>query len=299
MNNVEISGGRRRTIVGESPVWDEHTGRLYWVDIIGKTILSFDPATSQSGIWETPDFPTAIGLCDSRNMAVIAFAGGVSLWEVGTNRFVPFATIDDDPPGNRLNDGAVGPDGAFWVGTMQTNLNPDGSMRDIDRSSGALYRIGVDGSVRRITPHEFGISNTLAWNEAHGTMIFGDTLRHTLFRLDWPVGAGMPELREWAVTNEHGFPDGSCMDDKGFLWNARYAGGRLLRYSSDGVMESQVELPATNITACTFGGKEFSTLFVTTATNELSPEDLQNPCEGALLALDVGVSGPRTYRFGV
>ena len=32
-----------------------------------------------------------------------------------------------DLPDNRLNEGRVGPDGAFWVGTMQNNLNPDGS----------------------------------------------------------------------------------------------------------------------------------------------------------------------------
>lgn len=85
-------------------------------------------------------------------------------------------------------------------------------------------------------------------------MIVGDTLRHTLFRLDWPVGDGTPELREWAVTKEHGFPDGSCMDNNAFLWNARHAGRRLLCYASDGVIERQVELPATNITACTLGG---------------------------------------------
>ncbi|MEJ6388047.1 hypothetical protein [Gymnodinialimonas ulvae] len=45
--------------------------------------------------------------------------------------------------------GDGGPGGAFWISTMQTNLNPDGTMRDMDRTSGAFDRIGPNGSPRR------------------------------------------------------------------------------------------------------------------------------------------------------
>ncbi|MCY4238178.1 MAG: SMP-30/gluconolactonase/LRE family protein [Rhodospirillaceae bacterium] len=299
MGDVSIACEAYRTIVGESPVWDDRTGVLYWVDIVGKSILALDPMTGKANAWETEDFPTAIGLCKTDGKAVVAFAGGVSTWEIGTDRLAPFATIDDDPDGNRLNEGAIGPDGAFWIGTMQTNLNPDGSMREMDRSSGALYRIAPDGTVRRMTEHIFGISNTLVWDEARGQMIFGDTLRQTLFRMIWPVGEGMQALEEWAVTTGHGSPDGSCIDDDGCVWNARYAGGRVIRHNPDGSVIGQLELPATNITACAFGGEDRRTLYVTTATNQLSEAALANPHEGALLAADVGVAGPKTYRFEI
>ena len=285
-----------RTIVGESPVWDARRGRLFWVDIIGKAILSLNPENGLVETTPTEDFPTAIGLCESPEKAVIAFAGGVSIWEIGTDRFEPFATLDDEPEGNRLNEGAVGPDGAFWVGTMQSNLNPDGSMRDMDRSSGALYRVSPSGAVRRVTAQSFGISNTLVWDEPRGTMYFGDTLAQTLYRFPWPLTG---DYAPWAVTKDHGFPDGSAIDEEGYVWNARYAGGRLLRYAPDGTIDRQLPLPATNITACTFGGPDRRTLYVTTATNQLAPDRLENPAEGALLALDVGVAGPPSYLFGI
>ena len=66
-----------------------------------------------------------------------------------------------------------------------------------------------------------------------------------------------------------------------------------------GSVDRHVELPATNITACAFGGPDRQTLYVTAATKQPSDNELGNPGEGALLALDVGVAGPRSYRFEV
>lgn len=109
----------------------------------------------------------------------------------------------------------------------------------------------------------------------------------------------MPKLEEQAVTEVHDFPVGSCIDEDGFVWNGRYGEGRLIRYSPDGSIDRHVELPATNITACGFGGPERRTLYVTTAANQLNDEELKNPNEGSLLAPNAGVRCPRNYRFGV
>ena len=142
-------------------------------------------------------------------------------------------------------------------------------------------------------------SESPAWDEARCMMVFGDTLRQTLHCIDWPIVESMPKLEKWVVTREHSFPDGSCIDEDDFVWNVRYGGWWLIRHSPDGTLDRHVELPATNITACGFGGPDRRTLYVTTATNQLNDEELKNPNEGALLALDAGVRGPRGYRFDV
>lgn len=299
MAAVEIRSGEHRSVVGESPVFDPRTGALHWVDIIGCEILTLDVASGARSAVGTGDFPTAIGLCETPGLAVVAFASGVFLWTIGTAEFEPFATIDDEPSGNRLNEGAVGPDGSFWVGSMQTNLNADGSMRDMDRSSGALHVIRPDRTARRVTPYRFGISNTLVWTLDGASLIVGDTLEQTLYRTDWPVpNAQDAELEPWATTRERGFPDGSCLDAEGYLWNARYGGRCLLRYAPDGSLDRVLDLPATNITACGFGGPDLATLFVTTAANQLDETALENPHEGALLAINVGVRGLPSPYFG-
>ncbi len=300
MREVVIAAPGVRDLVGESPVWDPRSGSLYWVDIIGRVIRALDPATGVTRAFKTQDFPTAIGLCQTPGQAVVAFAAGVALVDLDTGAVTPFATLPGEPEGNRLNEGAVGPDGAFWVGTMQTNLNPDGSMRKMDRSSGAFYRVGPDRSVQRVTDPCFGITNTLAWDVARGRMYLGDTLAQSLFATDWPVNDAKPApLRPHSAVTTDGYPDGSCIDEDGYLWNARYAGRCLLRIAPTGEVASRIAMPAENITACCFGGPDLSTLYVTTAANQLSEDMLSDPFQGALLAVEPGVRGPAPYLFGV
>ena len=50
------------------------------------------------------------------------------------------------------------------VGTMDNNLHPDGSPREMTGSTGALYRVLPDGSFTREV-EGVGLSNTLAWTE--------------------------------------------------------------------------------------------------------------------------------------
>ena len=80
--------------------------------------------------------------------------------------------------------GEVGPDGTFRVVTMRIALN----FRRLDEQHGKVIQGAppgwADGSDRCLTPHKFGISNTLVWDKARGMMVFGNTLRQTLFRID-------------------------------------------------------------------------------------------------------------------
>ncbi|MEJ6388046.1 SMP-30/gluconolactonase/LRE family protein [Gymnodinialimonas ulvae] len=74
-------------------------------------------------------------------------------------------------------------------------------------------------------------------------------------------------------------------------------GGCVLRLSPDRALVEQIDLPATNITACCFGGPDLRTLSVTTAANPLCDADLEDPHEGAFLAVKPGVAGPSPFFF--
>ena len=166
-----------KNIVGESLVWDFRYNRFLWVDIIGKLIHAFDPQKGKHESWPTPDFVTSIGLSADGGY-IVGLCHEITLWRPN-QEFDTLAIPEPNMPNNRLNEGVVGPDGAFWVGTMQNNIKSNGDPKEITASSGAIYRVTVDGTVTRISEQTFGITNTLIWSGDR--LITADTIENKIY----------------------------------------------------------------------------------------------------------------------
>jgi sugar lactone lactonase YvrE len=284
-------------VVGESLLWDYSRRRLAWVDIVGRRIQAFYPATGEHRVWTIGPRPTSLGLR----------ADGGAL--VGTERHIcrwnwqgepePLVEVEPGLPGNRLNEGAVGPDGAFWVGTMHQNIREDDGPAEIPVAAGRLYRYDADGVLTCVSEDRFGITNTLAW-PAPDRLWTADTLANALYEYRIEAGGRLSGRRSMAEAFERGLPDGSCLDDEGFLWTARVAGGACLtRMGPDGTIDRVVELPCSSPTSCAFGGEGLRTLFVVSSRFGMTAEQVEaNPQEGSLFALDAGVAGRPPHRFG-
>lgn len=226
----------------------------------GKRIHRLSLSDHRHELWPAPDFPTSIGL-RADGGAIVGLRDRVALWDYG-DEFRTLAVVEPDLPDNRLNEGRVGPDGAFWVGTMQNNLNPDGSPKEMTRDSGAVYRVQADGEVVQLTPREFGITNTMAW-PADGRLLTADTTRNMIYAYDL-FGGALKNKRAFSLPVDRGAPDGSCLDADGRLWNCRVGGGACVAYfRPDGGLDQLVDLPCSWPTSCTFGGADFGTLYVT------------------------------------
>ena len=92
-------------------------------------------------------------------------------------------------------------------------------------------------------------------------------------------------------------PDGSVCDSEGFLWNAQYGASRLARYSPEGWLDRVEKLPASQVTCPAFGGKSFDTIFVTTASQTLSDEDLKaEPLAGKVFHFESDTVGLAEYQ---
>lgn len=296
---VQLAAG---DIVGESIIWSPEEQALYWVDIGGRRIHRLAPESGAHAVWPTPDFPTSIGMRAGGGF-IVGLCREVCLWRPG-DAFETFAVPEPDLPDNRLNEGCVAPDGSFWVSTMQNNLNPDGSPREMDRKLGAIYRIDPDGSVSRLTPREYGITNTMGWTRDN-RFLFADTLANEIYAFDYdPAARRIANRRTIVAGFERGLPDGSCLDAEDTLWNCRVVGGAsVARFSADGALLGLVELPVTWPTSCTFGGPDLSTLYVTSARFTMKPEHLAaRPVEGSLLAVEHaghGMPEPKFGRYGL
>jgi len=286
-------------IVGESLVWDDRTAQLWWVDLVAGRIHSFDPVTGVRGSWEGPGLVTSLGLTDDGGF-VVGLEKSIAFWRPG-EAFQHFVDVEPQLPGNRLNEGVVGPDGAFWVGTMQNNVSADGSPLEMEGAKGALYRVTRDGRVQSISKDQFGITNTLVWPRPD-LLVTADTLANEIYAYDInPATSVLVNRRTILHGFPRGLPDGSCLDAEGHIWNCRVAGGAcLVRLSPDGRVDRVVDLPCSWPTSCTFGGPNLDTLFVTSARFAMTEGDLaENPQEGGLFSLRPGASGNLPRRMAI
>ncbi len=167
--------------------------------------------------------------------------------------------------------------------------------------SGALYRVSPEGTCARIRTNVI-IPNSLAWSPDSRTMYFADSVRDVIWSFDYDLQAGEMSNERVFVDGaaNPGYPDGSCVDAEGCLWNAEYGGWRVVRYTPAGKIDQVIELPVQNPTCCCFGGSDFGTLYITSAAQQLNADELhRQPLAGSVLAVRPGVKGLAEARFGV
>jgi sugar lactone lactonase YvrE len=273
--------GRNR--LGESPVWSVREQVLYWVDSRGPAVYRYDPA---SGDVRSHALPAVAGSVQLRRSGgvIVALQTGFHGFDFATGTLTPLVDPEADQPENRFNDGRVDRRGRIWCGTMNdTRRDPTGS----------LYRLDPDRTWTAMRD-DIIVPNSISWSPDDRVMYFADTYRHYIMSYAFDLDAGT--IRDGKVivdTTDHpGRPDGSTVDADGFLWNAEFAAGRLVRYAPDGRIDRTIELPVTNATSCSFGGPNLDVLYVTTATQWLGPEQLAaQPLAGSVFAVDAGVRG--------
>jgi sugar lactone lactonase YvrE len=86
-----------------------------------------------------------------------------------------------------------------------------------------------------------------------------------------------------------------ALDGEGGVWIALWGGGAVHRYDPDGRLSDRIELPVHQVTACTFGGTEGTTLYITTSRQGLA--DRAEPAAGAVFAAETGVRGAAQHPF--
>jgi sugar lactone lactonase YvrE len=276
--------------LGEGPCWSRREGALYWTDVPAKRIHRWSPATGGHRTWPMPEMVTVIAP-RTRGGLILASQSGIDFFDPESGKLERFAAPEADKPRNRSNDGKCDRQGRFWYGTMMNNFGPDGSEVPITDRTGGLYRIDPDGTVTQCE-RGIGISNTLAWSPDNRTMYFGDTLE-AIYAYDFdPAKGTIANRRVFARTEQYGYGDGSTIDAEGYLWNARWDGGCIIRWSPDGAIDRIVEIPCRRVTSAVFGGPNLETLYVTTVRYGLSDTELaQQPFSGGIFAIETGVRG--------
>jgi sugar lactone lactonase YvrE len=273
--------------VAESPVWDSVTRRLLFCDINGKRInaLSIDTGARES--WDFPEVVGSFGLCRSGRL-VVAQRHHVVLFDPKSNALTNLTPKIAEPPTNRLNDGKVGPDGAFWVGGMDEN-----SPR---QKIAGLYRVTADG---QITKQEDGyaVSNGLAWSPDGRIMYHSDSTAGTIEAWDFDPATGARTNHRVLVTltNDDGRPDGAATDMDGNYWSAGPSAGCLNCFSPDGKLLRKWAFPVPGPTMPCFAD---GALYVTSLREGKSAQTLADfPALGGLFRAEAPAVGAPVSLF--
>jgi len=276
--------------LGETPLWSEQAQKLWWIDIELPKLQWFDPATGEHRVIDMPGTYLGSQAMTRTARRLVAIDLELHLFDPETISATHFATVESGFD-NRLNDGRVDPRGRLWIGTMDNELH---------RPNGSLYRIDPDGTATKIIDDVI-VSNGIAFSPDGRTLYFTDTRRYLTWAFDL-------DLDDGSVTNRRVFadnsstrerPDGACVDADGCLWAAFFAGGRIVRYRPDGNTDREIRLPVTNPTCLCFGGKDFRTLYVTSATKFLTPgQRAAEPLAGSLFAIEGVGQGLPENAFG-
>jgi sugar lactone lactonase YvrE len=163
---------------------------------------------------------------------------------------------------------------------------------------GCLFRVDAPG-IHFTAEEGIVISNGLDWSPHSDTMYYIDSALPRVDAFDFEVAAGVVTNRRMFIDTRDvpGEPDGMTVDAEGCLWVAFWGGGRVRRYSPEGHTISDLILPVSNVTSCTFGGAHMDELYITTAAVDATAGRVAEAHAGAVFVARPGTVGRPASRF--
>ncbi|MGJ8683716.1 MAG: SMP-30/gluconolactonase/LRE family protein [Nonlabens sp.] len=276
--------------LGEGALWNVATQELYWVDIIGQNFHRYNPKTRINKSYELPSQVGTVVSYDE-NQVVVALEDRVSYLNLNNHTLTDIAAIPREEKGSRLNDGKVDPNGNLWVGSMS---------KGGENPTAQLYRVDSQGEVK-VMLKDVRISNGIVWSKDAQTMFYIDTKKGNIRAYDYDKTTSEISNERVIVTipESLGFPDGMAIDDNDNLWVGLWNGNGIAHYNSKtGELISKIEVPAHNVTSCAFGGSDLKTLYITTASVDMTAEEkIEYPLAGSVFSVRTNVKGVESPLF--
>jgi sugar lactone lactonase YvrE len=269
---------------GESPIWDPAAGGLSWTDTEKPRFFSLDYAGGTYAEVKPDWLIQAIGRRKAGGWIAVV-RDGFAIWDAASARSRFLGNPVEGKPQLAMNDGAVGPDGRFYAGSLNTQV--------LESPEGALWRLGHDGAYECI--HDgLVLPNGISFSPDGRTMYVTEMWARRITAFDFDPGAGRVSRRRVLanVPEDEGYPDGLIVDSEGFLWSGHWQGFRVTRYDPDGKKERHLPVPVPTATCMAFGGPDLDQLYITTGKKGLSPEQLWDyPLAGDLYRARPGLRG--------
>lgn len=272
-----------RAQLGECPLWCEREQALYWTDIEACTLSRWHAADGQVRVWTLPQRLGSFALCERPGWLLLGLADGVALFERDSGRLGPLTPVEADLPHTRINDGRCDAEGRFVFGMFQRGAQGP--------AVGGFYRVSAGAAdalhLERLPLPPAVVANSIAFSPDGRRMVFTDSPTRQIWVVDYPASGPPGPPRPFArLADDDGVPDGSAIDAQGRVWTALWGAGCVVGFDAQGRELQRLPVPATHATCPAFGGPGWAQLFVTSARQGLTPEQLaREPAAGGVFAL--------------
>ena len=197
----------------------------------------------------------------------------------------------------RLNDGHCDHAGRLWVGSMPDNLSEQPHATIDAKAAGRIW--AIDGVNVRSYDAGLGCPNAICWSPDGTTFYIADSCDGWIYSYHFDCDTGsISDRKPFFRLESHGIPDGAAVDRDGYLWNARWGAGAVIRISPRGELDQVIPVPTSHPTACCFGDRDLRTLYLTSARHSIPAGRLRTePQAGGIFSFRVQVPGMELPAF--
>jgi sugar lactone lactonase YvrE len=273
--SVVLDGGR----YFEGPRW--HSGRLWFVDCMERTLLSF----GLSGRCEqhakfADDTPCGLGVLPDGRIIVLtmhrkrlmAYADGqLSLYADLSG--IANGTIDD-----MIVDGL----GRAYVGDLGFDMPPPP-----DRGAVGRIILVLPSGETRVVADGLRFPNGIAISADNNRLVVAEMDGECLAEYEIEADGGLNFRRRLGHMKA---PDGICLDREGAVWVASFEEDAFIRIGYDGRELQRIEVPGRRAIACALGGPERRTLFCLSAATSYE-EIAQRKSSARIDVVDLEIPG--------
>jgi sugar lactone lactonase YvrE len=279
---------KNKSLLGEGTLWVPTLNSIFFVDIKEKKIFILNTKTKKRKIFKVNK---EIGFVShiKENVFILGLKSELRIVNLINKKVLYSIKVESNKKYNRLNDGKTDPMGRLWFGTMN-NL-------ERKKSSGSLYCLNNKLKLHKVDS-KYYITNGPAFLNKNN-FYHTDTRKKIIYKIR--INNKLKILKKSVFLKFRkvdGFPDGMTTDTKNNLWVCHYAGGCISVYNLKGKKIHKINLPAKNITNCTFGGSKYNQLYVSTARKDLKIKDINKyPLSGSLFKMRTNIKGKSTQSF--
>ena len=279
---------KSNTILGEGTLWVKSHNSIYFVDIKRKKIFILNTKNKKKKILKVNK---EIGFLShiKNNIFILGLKGELRIVNLKTKKIIKSIIVEKNKTLNRLNDGKTDPKGRLWFGSMD---NLERKIR-----TGSLYCLDNNLNLTEVDKNYY-ITNGPAFINSEN-FYHTDSRDKKIYKIKIDKKLKIIKKKVFIkFKNKEGSPDGMTLDKQNNLWTCHFGGACISIFNKTGKKIHKIDLPAKNITNCTFGGSNNSELFVTSAKKSLSKKDLrQFKLSGSLFRIKTNVNGTIAKRF--
>ncbi|MGE0632491.1 MAG: SMP-30/gluconolactonase/LRE family protein [Pseudobdellovibrionaceae bacterium] len=211
--SVEKLPGVPRLKLGESPLWDKRTERLYFVDIEQNQLWIYHWSKQQAEVVQAPGRCSYVGLTQNPGVLAIAVEDTVYQFDLTARSWKKSLSVNQSSERWRLNEGFASQDGTLWIGSI-----------DLENGfNGCLWNLDLERREIKRTLNGVGIGNGLV--EIDQKIFFTDSRRQGIFEVPSEASDLLNSQPIFSFTS--GEPDGCLLSEAGEVWSAIWGGACL------------------------------------------------------------------------